>query len=107
MAEGMEWILDNIKRYDIRILNISIGMDEHTDKGRMEKLVKLVDEAWERGLIVVCAAGNMGPNPMTISPLGARKQVELRLGCLRKAGILGTGGICVRIIPAEDQALMP
>lgn len=80
MAEGMQWILDNIRRYDIRILNISIGMDEHTDRERMEKLVSLVDEAWERGLIVVCAAGNMGPDPMTISPLGARKQV-ITVGC--------------------------
>lgn len=80
MAEGMQWILDNIRTYDIRILNISIGMDEHTEKDRMEKLVGLVDEAWERGLIVVCAAGNMGPDPMTISPLGARKQV-ITVGC--------------------------
>lgn len=80
MAEGMEWVLDNIQTYNIRILNISIGMDEHTDKSRMEKLVRLVDEAWERGLIVVCAAGNMGPDPMTISPLGARKQV-ITVGC--------------------------
>ena len=93
MAEGMEWILDNIKRYDIRILNISIGMDEHTDKGRMEKLVKLVDEAWERGLIVVCAAGNMGPDPMTISPLGARKQV-ITVGCHEGGDFGDRGHLC-------------
>ena len=80
MVRGMQWILDNIRRYDIRILNISIGMDEHTDRERMERLVTMVDEAWERGLIVVCAAGNMGPDPMTISPLGARKQV-ITVGC--------------------------
>ena len=80
MAEGMQWVLDNIRTYDIRILNISIGMDEHTDRERMQKLVSLVDKAWEEGLIVVCAAGNMGPDPMTISPLGARKQV-ITVGC--------------------------
>ncbi|MCM1136412.1 MAG: S8 family peptidase [Clostridium sp.] len=80
MAAGMEWILDNMQIYNIRILNISIGMDEHAEKSKIEKLVGLVDEAWDRGLVVVCAAGNMGPDPMTISPLGARKQV-ITVGC--------------------------
>lgn len=55
-------------------------MGEDTDKDRMDILLKLVDAAWESGLIVVCAAGNMGPGPMTISPLGARKQV-ITVGC--------------------------
>ena len=32
------------------------------------------------GLIVVCAAGNGGPDPMTISPLGARRKV-ITVGC--------------------------
>lgn len=80
MADGMEWILKQIREYDIRILNISIGMDESIERARMEQLVELIDKAWEEGLIVVCAAGNMGPNPMTISPLGARKEV-ITVGC--------------------------
>lgn len=80
MAAGMEWILEHIREYNIRILNISIGMDESIDRERMQRLVELIDEAWEEGLIVVCAAGNMGPDPMTISPLGARKEV-ITVGC--------------------------
>ncbi len=80
MAAGLEWVLKNIREYDIRILNISVGMDDGIGKDRMEQLVELVDEAWNRGLIVVCAAGNMGPKPMTISPLAARKEV-ITVGC--------------------------
>lgn len=80
MAEGIEWVLRNQKRYDIRILNISIGMADSADKERMNHLLALVDEAWKSGLIVVCAAGNTGPKPMSISPLGARKQV-ITVGC--------------------------
>lgn len=80
MAAGIEWILDLQHQYDIRILNISIGMGENAEKERMERLVELVDHAWDRGIIVVCAAGNMGPAPMTISPLGARKKV-ITVGC--------------------------
>lgn len=80
MVEGIRWVLDMQKTYDIRILNISIGMGEDMEKTRMDKLLKLVDEAWDAGLVVVCAAGNMGPKPMSISPLGARKQV-ITVGC--------------------------
>ena len=55
-------------------------MGENTEKERMERLVGMVNEAWNRGLVVVCAAGNMGPKPMTISPLGASRQV-ITVGC--------------------------
>lgn len=80
MAQGIIWVLDHQREYDIRILNISIGMGENTEKERMNHLLTLVDEAWKSGLIVVCAAGNMGPDAMTISPLGARREV-ITVGC--------------------------
>lgn len=80
MAEGIKWVLDMQNKLDIRILNISIGMGEHAEKERMERLLSLVEEAWEAGIIVVCAAGNMGPKPMSISPLGAGRQV-ITVGC--------------------------
>lgn len=80
MAQGIIWVLDHQREYDIRILNISIGMGENAEKERMNHLLMLVDEAWKSGLIVVCAAGNMGPDAMTISPLGARREV-ITVGC--------------------------
>lgn len=80
MTKGIEWIMQCRKKYDIRILNISIGMGELIDEERMKGLLSLVDEAWTRGLIVVCAAGNNGPEEMTLSPIGARKKV-ITVGC--------------------------
>lgn len=80
MYQGIEWMLHNRKKYKIRILNISIGMGEQVESSRMEKLLELVDEACKVGLIVVCAAGNMGPKPMTVSPLGSRREV-ITVGC--------------------------
>lgn len=80
MISGIDWILQNKRKYDIRILNISIGMGEIKDKEKMERLLRKVDEAWQSGLIVVCAAGNAGPKPMTLSPIGARKNV-ITVGC--------------------------
>lgn len=80
MAQGIIWVLEHQREYDIRILNISIGMGENTEKERMNHLLTLVDRAWQSGLLVVCAAGNMGPDAMTISPLGARREV-ITVGC--------------------------
>lgn len=80
MADGIEWVLKIQKEYDIRILNISIGMGENANRERMERLLKLVDCAWKQGLVVVCAAGNTGPKPMTISPIGQRRAV-ITVGC--------------------------
>ena len=75
MIEGIEWVLNCRRQYDIRILNISIGIGGAADKERLERLLQKVDEAWESGLLVVCAAGNSGPEPMSLSPIGARKAV--------------------------------
>ncbi|WMC92451.1 S8 family peptidase [Kineothrix sp. MB12-C1] len=80
MKQGIEWVLDIKDRYKIRVLNISIGIGYIDNKNRMEELVRAVDEAWDSGIVVVCAAGNMGPKPMTISPLGASKKV-ITVGC--------------------------
>lgn len=80
MINGIYWVLENKSRYDVRILNISIGMSEGMERERMERLLKVVDEAWTEGLVVVCAAGNMGPSLMSLSPIGALKKV-ITVGC--------------------------
>lgn len=80
MVNGVTWVLENKEKYNIRVLNISIGMSDTVDRVRMNKLLVMVDQACEEGLVVVCAAGNTGPELMTISPIGARKNV-ITVGC--------------------------
>lgn len=87
MINGIEWVLENKARYQIRILNISIGMSDNTGKERMNRLLRAVDEAWCEGLIVVCAAGNTGPKLMTLSPIGAIQKV-ITVGC-NEGGFFG------------------
>ncbi|MCM1126793.1 MAG: S8 family peptidase [Lachnospiraceae bacterium] len=87
MAQGIEWVLNLKEEYDIRVLNISIGMGDSAKEGRIERLLSLVDRAWNEGLVVVCAAGNMGPKPMSLSPLGASRQV-ITVGC-HEGGFFG------------------
>lgn len=80
MVKGIEWVLERKRKYDIRVLNISIGMGERAEEERINRLLSLVERAWSEGLVVVCAAGNMGPEPMSLSPLGASRQV-ITVGC--------------------------
>ena len=59
---GLKWIRDNRERYGIRIVNISVG--SFSKKGMTENsvLVRGVNAAWDDGLVVCVAAGNMGPH---------------------------------------------
>ena len=80
MIKGMEWILDNRKRYDIRILNISVGIGSLKDKYKMLRLKELVERIWDSGVIVICAAGNKGPAEGSISAIGGSDKV-ITVGC--------------------------
>lgn len=62
IGRGLEWVLDNRTKYDIRIVNISAGGDfeqSYLDSS----LCQLVERAVREGLIVVCAVGNAGMAP--------------------------------------------
>jgi serine protease AprX len=59
IARGLEWVLTNKEKYDIRIVNISAGGDfeqSYLDSA----LCQLVERAVSEGLIIVCAVGNAG-----------------------------------------------
>jgi len=59
IARGIEWVIENHHRYNIRILNISLGGDEDVPCSK-----SLIDKAAEKavalGIVVVAAAGNSG-----------------------------------------------
>ncbi len=74
VLNGIEWVIQNKETYGIRILNISVGS---TMEGRKAEriLTEAVEKAWDQGLIVVVAAGNMGPKPMSITVPGNSRKV--------------------------------
>lgn len=75
VLDGIMWVIENKNRYDIRILNISIGTKVTREYGEDSLLVRSVDAAWDAGLVVVVAAGNNGPKPMTITAPGISRKV--------------------------------
>lgn len=79
MLEGMDWVLKIRERYKIRILNISVGIGSMREAGKERVLREKVDEIWAKGILVVCAAGNKGPENGSISALGGCRAVTV--GC--------------------------
>ncbi len=71
---GLAWVLKNRERFGIRIVNISVGTVRES-KQRDIQLVEAVEKVWDAGLVVVVAAGNMGPQPMSITVPGNSRKV--------------------------------
>ena len=59
IAEGIQWIIANRERYNIRVLNISLGGDDDVPCSK-SIIDQAAEEAISRGIAVVAAAGNSG-----------------------------------------------
>src|SRR5215203_7569524 len=62
IEDGLEWILSNADRYNIKIVNISAGGD-FEQSYLHDSLSQTVEECARQGLTIVCAAGNAGHLP--------------------------------------------
>ncbi|MCS6899920.1 MAG: S8 family serine peptidase [Myxococcales bacterium] len=62
IALGIEWVLANMVRHNIRVLNISCGGDYEATY-LTDHLSRMAEAAVRQGIVVVCAAGNAGHEP--------------------------------------------
>ena len=74
ILEAIDWVLAHQYHYEIRIMNISAGTTDQVNPEGAERLVRAVEKAWDAGLIVVTAAGNNGPGPMTVTAPGSSRK---------------------------------
>ncbi len=72
LTKGLIWISELIRTVPIRVLNISIEMESEDgiDPQDWEQFRKYIRYLWDQNMMIVAAAGNKGPNPMTLSPIG-------------------------------------
>jgi serine protease AprX len=63
---AIQWVVSFKDRYDIGVLNLSLGTDS-TQDWRTDPLNYAVERAWAAGMTVVVAASNEGPSPGTIT----------------------------------------
>ena len=59
IARGIRWVIANRERYEIRVLNISLGGDEDVPCSK-SIIDQAAEEAISHGIVVVAAAGNSG-----------------------------------------------
>ncbi len=75
ISRALTWVLNNQERFNIRIVNISLGGDQPTT-GKFTELDELVEEAVSLGMVIVVAAGNSG-HRVIIPPAGAPSAITV------------------------------
>ncbi len=80
MLSGIDWVIHNMERYHIRIMNVSIGVGGQINKEKENLLRERLEGAWKRGLLIVCAAGNNGPECDSLS-ITQRSPNLITVGC--------------------------
>lgn len=93
MLSGLDWILEVRERYRIRVLNISVGIGELREKEKEQALREKIEQVWDSGILVVCAAGNKGPGNGTVSAVGGSPRV-VTVGCHDGNYRPGYPGLC-------------
>jgi len=75
VLEAIDYVLENQREYNIRILNISVGMLPTADEVEKENLIAAVEKAWNHGIVVIAAAGNNGPRKNSVTVPGQCKSI--------------------------------
>ena len=69
VIQGIQWVVKNKDKYDIKVMNLSLVSSVQSPYWA-DPLNQAVTRAWAEGIAVVVAAGNGGPDPMTIGVPG-------------------------------------
>lgn len=80
MIKAIDWVQENQKKFQIRILNVSVGVGKLMNEEKEKVLRKKLEELWKAGILVVCAAGNNGPSLNSLSYIG-KSPYLVTVGC--------------------------
>jgi serine protease AprX len=69
VIQGIDWVVANKDVYGVRVMNLSLVALAQSPYWA-DPLNLAVMQAWAEGIVVVAAAGNGGPSPMTIGVPG-------------------------------------
>lgn len=75
VLSALKWVINNREKYQIRILNISVGMLNSAKKEERSRLIAAVEEVWNNQIVVIAAAGNNGPANGSITIPGMCRSV--------------------------------
>lgn len=69
IVRGLQWVVDNREKYNIRVLNLSFAARPRWPY-YLDPINQAVMRAWSSGISVIAAAGNEGPEDMTVGSPG-------------------------------------
>lgn len=72
ILEAMQWVYDNRKKYNIKVVCMSFGSTPIDNK---DPMMLGAEALWQAGIVVVAAAGNDGPKPFTIKSPGSSNRI--------------------------------
>lgn len=75
VLKAIDHVIANREKYNIRVLNISVGMLPSADETEKKNLMEAVEKAWNAGIVVVAAAGNNGPDRNSVTIPGQCKTI--------------------------------
>ncbi|HEV2950804.1 MAG TPA: S8 family serine peptidase, partial [Actinomycetota bacterium] len=88
IVSGIQWVVENRRRYGIEAINISIGGDPCSDG--TDVVSDAAEAAIAAGLIVVAGAGNQGPGACTVGGPAAAPNV-IAVGAMADTGMPRSG----------------
>jgi serine protease AprX len=83
VIDGIQWAIEHKDEYNIRVMNLSLSAPVRSHYWA-DPLNQAVMKAWQSGIVVVVAAGNGGPDPMSIGVPGNNPYV-ITVGALTDA----------------------
>lgn len=75
VINALEWIINNKRQYGIKVINLSFGMGNKEITKEGLKLIRVVEDVWNEGIVVVAAAGNGGPDIGSVAVPGSSKKI--------------------------------
>ncbi len=72
ILDAMQWIYDNVKKYNIKVVCMSFGSEP---LGNNDPIMKGAEVLWNKGITMVAAAGNSGPEFETIKSPGISPKI--------------------------------
>lgn len=75
LQEATDWLLKYKNTYNIRVVNISVGMGKRENGREAIELIAAVEQLWDAGMVVCAAAGNNGPEPGSVGAPGNSRKI--------------------------------
>lgn len=72
ILEAMQWILDNHKKFNIKVVCMSFGSEP---LGYKDPIMLGAERLWNEGIVVVSAGGNSGPEFQSIKSPGVSRKI--------------------------------